>query len=275
MCSAPPWFPGELPEGRLDPLCAGLQPMMVHLLTAPLTRLFDHRVRLKEEHRGDRDPQGLRRLEVDDELKLGGLLHRQVGGLRAFEDLVHEDGRAPLQVQKFCTYTTIRPPPPRTPGSQRRTAGAPAPQGLHSVCADSRGWRVEVISRCPLPRQRRKGAVDLLGDFRASRARSRTATARAAISASRAGRAPWTVGIPEEGYLATLGTTPASWSSLPGRGRRSRSDPRAEQHDAPPRKPLTRPSPRGSGRGKEGAVAVQDTGGSIGRYASFEGRTTD
>jgi len=49
---------------------------MIHA-TAPRpgTSLLDHRVRLKKERRGDRQPERLRGLEVDDELKLHGLLH--------------------------------------------------------------------------------------------------------------------------------------------------------------------------------------------------------
>jgi hypothetical protein len=46
-------------------------------------------------NRGNRQAKFLHVLEVNDELKRHGLLHRQVRGLRALEDLVHIDGAAP------------------------------------------------------------------------------------------------------------------------------------------------------------------------------------
>jgi hypothetical protein len=55
---------------------------------------LDHLIRLKEERRGDGEAQFLRGLEVDDQLKLYGLLHRQVGGLGAFENFVRISGNS-------------------------------------------------------------------------------------------------------------------------------------------------------------------------------------
>jgi hypothetical protein len=54
----------------------------------------DHLVRLEEEGRWDGESQGFGSLEVDDQLELHGLLHRQLGGLRPFQDLVHIGGDA-------------------------------------------------------------------------------------------------------------------------------------------------------------------------------------
>jgi hypothetical protein len=45
---------------------------------SPGTRLFDHLIRLEEERRRNREAKGLGSLEVDDQLELGELLHRQV-----------------------------------------------------------------------------------------------------------------------------------------------------------------------------------------------------
>ena len=59
----------------------------------------NHLVRQYQEVRGYGDVEGLGRLEVNDQLELGGLLHRQVGGLGAFEDLVHIDSGAPIRVK--------------------------------------------------------------------------------------------------------------------------------------------------------------------------------
>src|SRR6266567_3758733 len=64
--------------------------------------LSDQLICPKQERLRDRQPEGLGGLEVDDELELAGLLDRQVGGLRALEDLVHESSRAPLQVEIVC-----------------------------------------------------------------------------------------------------------------------------------------------------------------------------
>src|SRR5262249_17782123 len=53
------------------------------------------------QHRGrDREAEGLRRLEVDDELELGGLLDGEVGRLGALEESVDVAGRAAMQVGK-------------------------------------------------------------------------------------------------------------------------------------------------------------------------------
>ena len=49
--------------------------------------LFDDPVRLPEDRRWDRQPERLRGLEIDDELKFRGLLHREIGGLRTLENL--------------------------------------------------------------------------------------------------------------------------------------------------------------------------------------------
>ena len=50
----------------------------------PCTSLLDHLVRLEEKRRGDREPERLGGLEIDNQLEFHGLLHREVGGLRAF-----------------------------------------------------------------------------------------------------------------------------------------------------------------------------------------------
>src|SRR3970282_1413917 len=53
-------------------------------------RLLDYVVRPKAERFGNREAQGLRRLQVDHQLELGRLLHGQGGWLCALQDLVHE-----------------------------------------------------------------------------------------------------------------------------------------------------------------------------------------
>ena len=58
------------------------------------TSSADHLVRLKEEGWRNRQAEGFRRLEIDHQLELHGLLDGEVARLGAFENLVHEDDRA-------------------------------------------------------------------------------------------------------------------------------------------------------------------------------------
>ena len=62
--------------------------------------LLDHLIRPQEDRLRDREPKGLRGLQVDHELEFGGLLDGKVGGLGALQDLVHVKGGAPKQLGK-------------------------------------------------------------------------------------------------------------------------------------------------------------------------------
>ena len=68
------------------------------------TSLFDHLVGAGEEVRRHFKAQGLGGLQIDDELVLGGGLHRQVGRLLTLEDAIYVAGCAPVLVKE------IRPP---------------------------------------------------------------------------------------------------------------------------------------------------------------------
>jgi hypothetical protein len=57
--------------------------------------LFDHLVGAGEQRRGEGEGERPCRLQVDQELKLGGLINRNVTGLGTFEDFVHVIGHAP------------------------------------------------------------------------------------------------------------------------------------------------------------------------------------
>src|SRR6266849_2717513 len=83
--------------------------------------LLDHLVRKDEQVWRQRQAEGLGRLEVDDELKLRGLLHRQLPGLGALQDLVDVRGDALIDV---CKHRAVRQQPPCTrhvppPGDRR------------------------------------------------------------------------------------------------------------------------------------------------------------
>ena len=57
--------------------------------TRPDLPLFDHLISTREERRRDGETKRLGDLEIDHQLKLGRLLHGQVGRLLAFEDPCH------------------------------------------------------------------------------------------------------------------------------------------------------------------------------------------
>ena len=61
-------------------------------------RLLDNLIRPQQQRRRDGEAEGLGGLEVYEEFKLDGLVHRQVGRLRAFENLVHKRRGAPAGV---------------------------------------------------------------------------------------------------------------------------------------------------------------------------------
>src|SRR5215475_5319785 len=65
----------------------------------------DHFSRLEEDGRGNGEAERLGGLEVDNQLELRGLLHRQVGRLGALEDFVHVIGGPPVHL---CVAGSIR-----------------------------------------------------------------------------------------------------------------------------------------------------------------------
>src|SRR5438046_2762418 len=67
-------------------------------LPCPCALLLDHLIRQDEERRGERDPEGVGRLQVEDQLELGGLLHRQVRRFGTLEDFVHVVSDVPPRI---------------------------------------------------------------------------------------------------------------------------------------------------------------------------------
>ena len=71
--------------------------------------LLDDLVRAHQERLRDREAERLRGLEVDDQLELGRLLDRQVGGLGALEDLVHVSGITSEHVEHISAIPESSP----------------------------------------------------------------------------------------------------------------------------------------------------------------------
>src|SRR5262249_47201171 len=61
-------------------------------------KLFDQFVCAREQRRRDRQPERLSDLDVNDQLELSRLLDGEVAGLSTLQDLVHEGGSPPEEV---------------------------------------------------------------------------------------------------------------------------------------------------------------------------------
>src|SRR5215475_13917654 len=83
---------GEAPIRSWGEVTGGVYTRRPTRASAP--RLRDHLVRASQDGLWNRQPDRLGRLEVDDKFELGGLLDRQIGGIRPLEDLVHIHGDA-------------------------------------------------------------------------------------------------------------------------------------------------------------------------------------
>ena len=89
----------------------------------PNRQLLDDLVRLKQEQRRNRKAEGLSGYQVDDELELHGLLHREVCRLDVFEDLIDVRGGGATDVPDARRMGKVRLAPP-TPSGSAGMAGA-------------------------------------------------------------------------------------------------------------------------------------------------------
>jgi len=64
-------------------------------------QLLDHLIGLKQQRRGNAQAEGFGGLEIDGQLKLHRLLHRQVPWLGAFQDAIHIVGAPAANAAKF------------------------------------------------------------------------------------------------------------------------------------------------------------------------------
>jgi len=91
-CYSPTWK--DIARALLNARrCSAVHTRGKVMMRAPSSALglisLDHLIRPQQQRRRDGEAEGLGRLEVDDQFELRGLLDGEVGGFRAFEDLVH------------------------------------------------------------------------------------------------------------------------------------------------------------------------------------------
>jgi hypothetical protein len=76
--------------------------------SAAKVELFDHLVGASEQGERHGDAERLRRLQVDNQLDLGRLLHRQVGRLFTFQDAARVDAGNTVRFGKVAVAATGR-----------------------------------------------------------------------------------------------------------------------------------------------------------------------
>src|SRR6266446_5003584 len=175
-------------------------------------------IRAPQHRRRDRQPNRLRGLEIDDQLELGRLLDREVGGVDAFEDLVHVGGRAPLQVEnvRAIDHETAGLPVLRRPSMYRWEAPVHRELcDLSSLSCEERVRENQERAR-PLPGHRREGTVDLLGVPRLQGLKPHPQDPSGSLRLSQEECAPRIGRMPKEGHPRDLGNQlPEQFQLLP------------------------------------------------------------
>src|SRR5215475_12755692 len=99
---------------------------------------LDHPIRSRQHIRRNCQANCFRRLQIDNELELLRLLHREIGGLSAFQDFVHISGSTPVQVDIVHAVTHTPAVFHKFAGSMSQAADSLA-LGLQSVYGDHQG----------------------------------------------------------------------------------------------------------------------------------------
>ena len=68
-----------------------------------MARSSHHLIGLEEQRRGEREPEGLSRLEVDDEPDLDRRLHGQIGHLRSIRNIRERKAKNIYRLGLLCT----------------------------------------------------------------------------------------------------------------------------------------------------------------------------
>jgi hypothetical protein len=155
---------------------------------------------------GDGQAERLSGLQVDDQLKRGGLLHGQVGGLGAFEDLVHIDGRAAAEVARAWPVgheaAGLHKRPDVVHGRQvvrgRECCEPAAVLKEHGVPQDEERPRGRLGHG-------REGAVKRVGTARLHEVQLDTQRLGRHLRRPHGGGVDWIVGIPEDGHAGNGG----------------------------------------------------------------------
>src|SRR5262245_50950336 len=162
-------------------------------------RSLDHLIRPRQHCGRDRQPELTGGLEVDDQLELARLLDRQVGGLRALEDLVHEGRRAALQIEIVCpiNHETVSLYVLRYPMHRRQARLRGTVCDLFAQIQAEDGVIEDHERVRSFPGHRSEGAVELLRAPRLQDLKPYPQVPGRHLRLSQLGYAPRIVGIPE------------------------------------------------------------------------------
>jgi len=113
------------------PLCA----KSGHSALRHTLALFDHLVGAGEQRRRHFDADGFRRLQIDDEFKLGRLKNWKVGGLGAFEDAARIDTSSAARLRPHLARGIAR----RDPVGHRQRGKLHGTAGKEAIALDEEG----------------------------------------------------------------------------------------------------------------------------------------
>src|SRR5215831_1993178 len=169
----------------------------------PCAPLLDHLIGSCKQRWRNRQPEGLRSLEVDDQFKLGWLLDGEISGLGSLQDLVHVNGSAPVEIKNVRAIRHEATGVDMELQGEHRRQVAPCRElcnslslGLASEC-----WvKQNDESAGTLFRDRREGAVDLAGTTRLEMLKPHPQSLGRNLRVAQLWCAPWIGRIREDGH---------------------------------------------------------------------------